>query len=92
MTVTCTCRIYALEFGQYWTLPCVGGSSAPNTPSLCGCCSSGRDFARRALLSSASGFLQIPSRGGHPCLRLTVPTAKSVVNFHHLVISHVGRT
>ncbi|PIU19506.1 MAG: hypothetical protein COT18_07160 [Elusimicrobia bacterium CG08_land_8_20_14_0_20_59_10] len=30
----------------------------------CGSCSSGRDFA--------SGFLQIPPRGGHPCLWLTV--------------------
>ena len=39
-----------------------------------------------------SGFLQIPPHGGHPCLRLTVPTAKSVVDFHHQVIAHAGRT
>ncbi len=42
--------------------------------------------------ASTSDFLQIPPHDGHPCLRLTVPTAKSVVDFHHLVITHVGRT
>ena len=39
-----------------------------------------------------SDFLQIPPRGGHPCLRLTVPTAKSVADFHRQVIAHVERT
>ncbi|WP_117156178.1 NAD(P)H-dependent oxidoreductase [Paraliobacillus quinghaiensis] len=39
-----------------------------------------------------SGFLQILSHDRHPCLSLTVPTAKSVVDFHHLVITHAGRT
>ncbi|WP_229666685.1 hypothetical protein, partial [Paraliobacillus quinghaiensis] len=38
------------------------------------------------------GFLQILSHDRHPCLSLTVPTAKSVVDFHHLVITHAGRT
>ena len=42
--------------------------------------------------ASTSGFLQIPPHDGHPCLRLTVPTAKSVVDFHHQVIAHAGRT
>ncbi|WP_223156184.1 hypothetical protein, partial [Desemzia incerta] len=37
-------------------------------------------------------FLQIPPHGGHPCLQLTVPTAKPVVDFHHQVIAHAGRT
>ncbi|MDR0404753.1 MAG: hypothetical protein LBH37_03065, partial [Oscillospiraceae bacterium] len=27
----------------------------------------------------ASGFLQIPPHDGHPCLLLTIPTAKSVL-------------
>ncbi|WP_459796595.1 hypothetical protein, partial [Alkalibacterium sp. m-11] len=40
----------------------------------------------------ASDFLQIPPHGGHPCLSLTVPTAKSVVDFHHQVVAHAGRT
>src|SRR5699024_12487975 len=40
----------------------------------------------------ASSFLQIPPRDGHPCLRLTVPTAKPVVDFHHQVIAHAGHT
>lgn len=40
----------------------------------------------------ASGFLQIPPRDGHPCRQLTVPTAKPVVDFHHQVITHAGRT
>ncbi|WP_220693853.1 hypothetical protein, partial [Salipaludibacillus neizhouensis] len=40
----------------------------------------------------ASGFLQIPSHDGHPCLPLTVPTTKSVVDFHHQVVRHAGHT
>ncbi|MFL2079955.1 hypothetical protein, partial [Marinilactibacillus psychrotolerans] len=40
----------------------------------------------------AFSFLQIPPHGGHPCLQLTVPTAKPVVDFHHQVIAHAGRT
>ena len=39
-----------------------------------------------------SDFLQIPPRDGHPCLRLTLPTAERVVVFHHLVVAHAGRT
>ena len=39
-----------------------------------------------------SGFLQIPPRDGHPCLRLAVPATESAVDFHHLVIAHAGRT
>jgi len=35
---------------------------------ICSFCSSGRDFA--------ASFLQIPPRGGHPCLKLTFPTVK----------------
>ncbi|MDK4109637.1 ATP-binding protein [Staphylococcus pseudintermedius] len=40
----------------------------------------------------ASDFLQIPLRGGHPCLSLTVSTTKSVTDFHRLSVTHVGRT
>ncbi|WP_459783837.1 hypothetical protein, partial [Alkalibacterium sp. s-m-22] len=40
----------------------------------------------------ASDFLQIPPHGGHPCHSLTVPTAKPVVDFHHQVVAHAGRT
>ena len=39
-----------------------------------------------------SGFLQIPPRDGHPCLRLAVPATEPAVDFHHLVIAHAGRT
>ena len=39
-----------------------------------------------------SGFLQIPPHDGHPCLRLTLPTAERVVVSHHLVVAHAGRT
>ena len=39
-----------------------------------------------------SGFLQIPPRGGHPCLRLALPTTKCAVDFHHQAIAHGGRT
>jgi len=40
----------------------------------------------------AAGFLQIPPHGGHPCLWLTVPTTKSVADFHRQVVTHIGRT
>jgi hypothetical protein len=78
-----TCHIYATGFGQYWTSFCHANSSTLHTP-ICDFCSSGRGFA--------SGFLQIPSRDGHPCLQLTVPTAKPVADFHRQVIAHAGRT
>ncbi|MFI3170484.1 MAG: hypothetical protein R3Y06_11110, partial [Faecalibacterium sp.] len=39
-----------------------------------------------------SSFLQIPPRDGHPCFRLTLPTTERVVDFHHQVIAHAGRT
>lgn len=55
-----------------------------STHLLCDFCSSDQSFAL--------GFLQIPPHGGHPCLQLTVPTAKPVVDFHHQVIAHAGRT
>lgn len=39
-----------------------------------------------------SDFLQIPPNNGRPCLRLTLPTAKSVADFHRQVVMHVERT
>lgn len=51
---------------------------------ICSSSSSGRDFA--------AGFLQIPPHEGHPCLWLTLPTAKCVRVFHPIVIAHAGRT
>ena len=36
---------------------------------VCSFCPSDQDFA--------AGFLQIPPRGGHPCLRLTLPSVKA---------------
>ncbi len=72
-----------MGFGQYWILSCVADSSIPSS-LVYSFCSSVREFA--------SGFLQIPPRGGHPCHSLTVPTAKPVVDFHHQVITHAGRT
>jgi len=44
------------------------------------------------LFALTSGFLQIPPRGGHPCLGLTLPATECVVDFHHQVIAHAGRT
>jgi len=51
---------------------------------ICGSCSSARSFA--------SGFLQIPPRGGHPCFWPTLPTAIRVADFHRQVTAHAGRT
>ena len=39
-----------------------------------------------------SDFFQTPPHDGRPCLRLTVPTAKSVVDFHHQVITRAEHT
>ena len=47
---------------------------------------------QRYFQTSESGFLQIPPHDGHPCLWLTVPTAKSVADFHRQVVAHAGRT
>ena len=47
---------------------------------------------QRYFQTSESGFLQIPPHNGHPCLWLTVPTAKSVADFHRQVVAHAGRT
>ena len=49
-------------------------------------------FPATVFLPMASGFLRIPPHGGHPFLRLTLPATKCVVDFHHRVIAHAGRT
>jgi len=72
-----------MGFGQYWTLFCFANSSAPSTP-ICDFCSSDRDFA--------AGFIQIPRRRGHPCHKLTVPTAKPVTDFHRQAVAPAGLT
>ena len=77
------CCIYTLKFGQYWTSFCVGNSSVSKC-LICNFCSSDRGFAL--------GFLQTPPHDGCPCPWLTVPTAKSVADFHRQVIAHAERT
>ncbi len=77
------CCIYALKFGQYWTLFCVANSSVSKR-LIYSFCSSDRGFA--------SDFLQTPPHDGRPCLWLTVPTAKPVADFHRQVITHAERT
>ena len=60
---------------------------------ICGFCPLAREFAlRRNFQPPQSGFLRIPSCDGHPCLWLTVPATESVVDFHHQVVVHAGRT
>ena len=55
-------------------------------------CSSDRGFANRELFIPQSGFLQTPPHDGRPCLRLTFPTVKPVVDFHHQVIMRAKHT
>ena len=46
-------------------------------------------------LSVRSGLcrrLQLPPRDGHPCLKLTLPTANCARDFHPIVMTHAGRT
>ena len=78
-----TRHIYVPRPVQYRTLLCSASSSSV-CRLVCDFCSSGREFA--------SSFFQIPPRGGHPCSSLTVPTAKSVVDFHHQVVVHAAHT
>ena len=90
------CRIYAPEFVQYWTSFCIGNSSVPNTPCMRFLFVRPR-FCPWVSILPTSDFLQIPSYGGHLIclqmgLRLTVPTAKSVADFHRLIIAHAERT
>ena len=74
-------------------LSLVAQSRPPQVSLLCGFCPLAREFAlRRTFQPPQSGFLQIPPRDGHPCLRLTVPATESVVDFHHQVVAHAGRT
>jgi len=50
--------------------------------SLLGSCSSDRRFA--------AGFLQIPPRGGHPCLKLTATIPFAVRDLHPIEHAHAG--
>ena len=86
------CCIYITGFGQYWTLPSGAGSSVLIMPYMQFLFVRPRFCPIEQLSTPQSSFLQIPPHDGHPCLRLTVPTAKSVVDFHHQVIAHAGRT
>ena len=73
-------------------LPLVLESRPSQVSLVCDFCSSARNFAHRELFIPQSGFLQIPPRDGHPCLQLMLPTTKRIVDFHHQVIAHAGRT
>ena len=74
-------------------LSLVAQSRPPQISLLCGFCPLAREFAlRRTFQPPQSDFLQIPPRDGHPCLWLTVPATESVVDFHHQVVDHAGRT
>ena len=85
------CRIYASEFVQYWTSFCLGNSSVPNTPCMRFLFVRPR-FCPWVSILPTSDFLRIPPHDGHPCLRLTVPTAKPVADSHRQVIAHAERT
>lgn len=69
--------------GSGWASFCLANSPAQNG-LLCDFCSSGQGFA--------VGFLQIPPRGGQPCLGLTLLAAKRVADLHRRVSAHAGRT
>ena len=89
---SCICCIYTLKFGQYWTLLCIGSSSVSSMPCMQFLFVRPRLCPQGHFSVPTSDFLQIPSHDGHPCLWLTVPTAKSVADFHHQVITHAERT
>ena len=74
-------------------LSLVAQGRPPQSSLICGFCPLAREFALGETFQlSKSGFLRIPPHGGHPCLRLTVPTTESVVDLHHQVVAHAGRT
>ncbi|XBV14072.1 hypothetical protein BIKONL_001519 [Pseudomonas putida] len=76
------CRIYVTAFrasiGLWRFVP-----PHPAVPPLSASCSSGQHFA--------SGFLQIRGHPRHPCLRLTLPLAGCVEDFH-LQVTHLATT
>ena len=86
------CCIYTLKFGQYWTSFWLGNSSVSSTPYIQFLFVRPRFCPQGHFSVPTSDFLQIPPHNGHPCLRLTVPTAKSVADFHRQVIAHAERT
>ena len=77
------CQIYSHSSVQLWDFS-VFCRLVRRTSLLSGFCSSAQSFA--------ACFLQTPPRGGRPCSWLTLPTAGCVVDFHHQVIAHAGRT
>ena len=89
---SCICCIYALKFGQYRTSFWYGNSSVSSTPCIQFLFVRPRFCPQEHFSVPTSDFLQIPPLDGHPCLRLTVPTAKSVADFHRQVIAHAERT
>jgi hypothetical protein len=76
-------HIYNTELVQYWTSSWFADLSTLCC-LICDFYTSNRGFA--------SSFLQIPPHSGHPCLWLTVPTAKPVADSHRQAIRHVGHT
>lgn len=87
----CNRHIYRTGFGQHWTLCWIAHSSVPVRPTM-RFLFAGSGVCPPRFLTLTSDFLQIPPRDGHPCLRLTLSTAERVVVFHHLVVTHAGRT
>ena len=74
--ITVCDSVQLLGFGLFGSLTLTFG--------LYGFCSSGQSFA--------SGFLQIPPHGGHPCLWLTLPAAGRARDFHPIERALAGRT
>jgi hypothetical protein len=70
-------------FGQYWTLFCLANSSAPFAPDVI-------SVRQAEVLPPASFRFHLAM--DTLAVRLTVPTAKSVADFHRQVIAHAGRT
>ena len=69
---------------SYWTLASLAVLSS-SVGLISGFCPSDQMFA--------SGFLQIPSRGGHPCpLAVTFPLSGRFRDFHPLEYVRAGRT
>jgi hypothetical protein len=72
-----------MGFGQYWTSFCIADSSAPIALDV---------IPVRQVEALPAASFRFHLTMDTLAVRLTVPTAKSVADFHRQVVAHAGHT
>jgi hypothetical protein len=80
---SCTCHIYIMGFGQYWTSFYRANSSTPIMPYVIS--------VRQVEVLPPTSF-RFHLAMDTLVFQLTVPTAKPVADLHRQVITHAGHT